>query len=481
MEPHLTVNSVLRRVCESALRWCCFCLLLTLGCTHSLSGDDFQNYLVDLRKRGIDLECSDNELSTRCWRRWEWNIDSCNGDLPDATNINSASVFDGTIDEHFQTHASGPDGFIVSEDAVRKLFKFPKIYEVSITTNISADLLALIATLPELRSVNLGECEILSKDHLHSLENAKHLRTLSIWGHSFPSPDQPFLSGLAKLKSLDCLRMDYRFCGSALQTQQLCDELAQLSRLRILLLDMGKMKYPPDFNRLKDLGELTAVSTPMNDSGMVLPELAKLPHLKELRLQPIATRQGSISEMLAKEPEEIILSRSIANLNDSFGAIAELSSLESLTLDLTLCQECDRFTGITDISRIPRLRLLELKSGDQLTGAVLANLTSNSLKEVRIDDCIHFSDQGLINLAKGTNLKTLTLMNCLEISDEGIRALEKMTSLERLEIEYEGGPKPEGLTVEGLRSLKEKLPKCFISLRHFSKETGMLVDVVSLK
>jgi len=158
-----------------------------------------------------------------------------------------------------------------------------------------------------------------------------------------------------------------------------------------------------------------------------------------------------------------------------------LSSLESLTLDLALCQECDRFTGIADISRIPRLRLLELKSGDQLTGAVLANLTSNSLKEVRIDDCIHFSDKGLVNLAKGTNLKTLTLMNCLEISDEGIRALETMTNLERLEIEYEGGPKPDGLTAEGLRALKEKLPKCFISLRHFSKERGILVDVVSLK
>jgi len=409
-----------------------------------------------MHKAGVDLRCDDEESTMRSWRRYEWNW-GCDEDQPNRETINHVRFWDFTEDEQGDSHPTFGGGNVISDDRIREVVKFRKIREVIVDAKISDAALDLISRLPEIKAIQISAKGRLNSSHINLFAKANKLRTLKVWTESCAGPGVPYFRGLGKLTNLDCLEINYRFYDSPQLTRELCGELANLSRLKILRLDMGKMDYPPDFSSLKELGELQTFSTSMDDSGMVLPELATLPHLIELRLEPHA------------------------KMSVNFAAIAKLTTLESLTLDLWFFRGNSDMSFFGELSFVPRLRRLELERGECLTGAEFAGLSSTTLEELRVDYCFHFADQGLVNLAKGTNLKTLTLMNCLEISDEGIRALEKMTNLERLEIEYEGGPKPDGLTADGLRALKEKLPKCFISLRQYSKETGMSVDVVSLK
>jgi hypothetical protein len=423
-----------------------------------------------LHEVGINLYCDDLEAETRSWRRSDWLRDRKAARIASG-HATAVQIWDFTIDGFGKSHPDYPDGCVIADQEVRELLNYPTIRDIELGATVSKKALEVVVSLPELRSVSFFFHRPVTAEDLRILKNAPHLRTLRVRANNGLEPNVAPLPGLGNLKNIEYLELDYRFNDSQVHTDALCHEIAQLSLLKQLRVDLGKMNYPPDFDALKDLGELEAVSTRIYEPKITFRELAKLRHLKKLKLQPF----GQINAQFGANP------RVTSMMNHNFSDVAKLTSLESLTLDFILFPRNGDLSFLGELSNCPTLRRLDLENCEWMTKMELTGVKSKSLEEVYIDNCVRLSNQGLFNLANGTNLKTLTLMNCMEISDEGVRALEKMTNLGRLEIEYEGGPKPDGLTAEGLRALKEKLPKCFISLRQYSKETGMSVDVVSLK
>jgi hypothetical protein len=94
------------------------------------------------------------------------------------------------------------------------------------------------------------------------------------------------------------------------------------------------------------------------------------------------------------------------------------------TLSLWSCEKITD-TGVEAISRLPRMRHLELPEFADITDAGLKALAANSLnlEQLRLDHLASISDEGIGALARLRRLAKLTIESCERVTSAAIVAL----------------------------------------------------------
>lgn len=126
--------------------------------------------------------------------------------------------------------------------------------------------------------------------------------------------------------------------------------------------------------------------------------------------------------MRKRELNQKVLSK-IRYLNANYRGIGDLSGIENLVNLETLYLSWNSFRDLTPLSKLPKLRRLDLSGNPQIDWAGL-DVTFDSVEYLDIRSCMIESDEFLKHFP---NLKEVSLYN------NRIRSINMMYNLERLE------------------------------------------------
>lgn len=313
--------------------------------------------------------------------------------------------------------------------------------------------LSPLTSLPKLRSLSLRYCKV----KVPQIEQIVSIKTLSMVDITGAHIDDATLLKLAQLPRLKvayvagCEKVSAQglraFAAAAPRckieysipyvTPQFCDyfyddnDLLEAVNANAHSIDASDWSITNEgLARLagKPITHLSVSHTRITDKGFA--RIAKIPALKSLMMNNMESVSDSALLEVAKLPNLKRVSLNNGTFND--GSIAEM---------------CDRLPKLEDI---------------QANGTMVATKTCQALSRKKAFDSIsfeacHLRDSDLALLAKIPGLRVLLINGNTHLSKKGFLALERCHSLTRLQIS-------EPADEETRRSLKERLPKCEISL-----------------
>jgi Leucine Rich repeat len=203
----------------------------------------------------------------------------------------------------------------------------------------------------------------------------------------------------------------------------------------------------------------------LNDDSLA--RIAKLNHLTILNL----TAPSAVSSITDAGITHLTRLRKLKHLNlsgnhlitDDLLAALALSGLTITHLNLTYCPLITD-KGIAFLADLPKLKSLNLSRNDQLTDDSLAPLEGCiKLKSLNLSGCGQITNNGMIHLSKTPNLEELNLRRCTRITDAGLPHLAQLANLARLHVSFFPNYP---ITFIGLASL-DGLPKLTISTYNY--------------
>ena len=349
------------------------------------------------------------------------------------------------------------------------------------------DFFRQLATLPQLRELNLESTSAVTTDGLAQLAKMSHLEKLTLYninaqGTALGDDVIGYLAGLTNLRELLIIE-----CGTTDNGAKLLEELAQLTSLT--LRQEGQLTDAA----LKSIGKLTNVTSLSLNSYVATDRYGKmefsadgLRYLLELKkLQELDLIGHDVPADLIEFPELTSLSLGAQSIGDDVATkVANLRKLRQL--ELTYCGISD--DGLKAIATLPQLRRLNISS-HKITDAGIAHLrdtrhleqinirasdvTDATLKHLAEIDSLteivlygsgdagvapgdNFSIAGLQQLRTLPNLRNLWLNN-LEIPGGGYSGLQELSQLQGLTFFMCNVTTPE------LEALEDAMPDTFIS------------------
>ncbi|HEY1066558.1 MAG TPA: hypothetical protein VGE52_10630, partial [Pirellulales bacterium] len=261
----------------------------------------------------------------------------------------------------------------------------------------------------------------LTADGVAALKPLKNLKSLNLRRSTYLTDDA--LVHLADLPSLELVHLLYNNFSDA--------GLAHLSKLtKIRLLDLRGCAFVTDAGmaHLKDLTNMVALKLrcpSVTDEGMK--NIAGMSKLKTIACEDMAISDASV-EALAALPalSDVAIFRCYGVTEGSLAHLVKLPLTKLSLRDLGVGDE-----GLKSIGKLTKLTLLDLSENTTITDAGLAELTG--LVNLERLELWHTSvtDAGLASLVKLPKLKTLVLED-IRITDAGLKTLAKLPALETL-------------------------------------------------
>ncbi|MFT7537241.1 MAG: F-box/leucine-rich repeat protein 14 [Hyphomicrobiaceae bacterium] len=307
-----------------------------------------------------------------------------------------------------------------------------------------------LASLTQLRELNLNRCDAIQDRHLQALHGLRDLATLRLYGcHKIK--DRGFNDLFAKLPSLHTLEL--AFCwwheGHELhwpehlvhldlhESKRLVDAaiiaIPNKQGLRTLNLFQCLVLTDRSLEALRGLTELDSLDIgsirALTDEGMA--HVATLTGLTHLGLCDNANITGSGVRQLAS-----------------------LTKLEELNL-----WHCEALTddGLVACASMPAMRRLVLSSCGKVGDAGLRHLLGlRSLRQLHLDGCHGVTVKGVEQL-ESLLLRELTLKGCSGIDDAAVNVLAKMQSLRYLDLRDCAN-----VTASALMQLRLANPDCVV-------------------
>ena len=273
--------------------------------------------------------------------------------------------------------------------------------------------LSYVAQLESLKRFYLTENRITNAGLKRYLPKLTELEELTLWSGRMNDAGLACLADLPKLSFLS-LRSG-NFTDDGLSHVKKCSSLRILDLMHLPITDVG-LQHLSGHPRLENL---RLYNTEVTDSGLVY--LKSMPSLKKLNIG----KRGQ---------KDQITDAGMVHL-------AQIDSLEYLDLP----------GGITDkgMAHIAELNNLKHLQGGGDSDAVLQHLSKLQSLECLATGGTDFTDAGMDDLAKLTNLKDLRLFFADSISNEGLAKLKTLKSLERLTLSCKN------VTIAGLSHLNE--------------------------
>ena len=314
-----------------------------------------------------------------------------------------------------------------------------EVEELYFGDKLTDDLLVMLKTLPQLRSLNIGPTDELTAEGISHLGDLKTLQRLEVSNvNQSKGMGDEILSAIVPLKSLRELSVNQ--CGTTDAGIRYLEEMPQLTSLSVYsegLLTDACLSSITKLGNLQKLSMNSYVATAqygwMKFSSEALEQFSALRNLEELHLagQPLPADSFALTKLKS-------LDVSGEQVDDDFvNKLAQCRELRRLNLGKTNVTDA----GLKQISELPELRKLGLFA-------------------------VPITDEGLRVLTNSPKLEHLELRN-LKISDAGIGYVGKTNTLTRLDL-YACTQ----TTVDGLEQLKS-LPKLqTLYLTNFPDQAG---------
>ena len=349
--------------------------------------------------------------------------------------------------------------------AVVKLF--PKLTDLDLrgAEKAGAATFAVVATLTDVRHLNLTGCLELTDADTAALAPLKELRTFTYTVHSLnirrPKLTPKVAEALAGFDQLE--RIDLRG-GPGLGRKII--RFGRLTRLRYLAVGEGEFGW---------------YSLPVADSDLTA--LAKLPHLAELALDQCYGVSADGWKALCAAPqlkhvhtfgwrphvtafvglEELTLQGWFKTTPEQVAALAAMPNLKRLTL-WSPSEVTDKHIAI--LCEAGRLEELTLHTGDLTDAAFEKTGSLVGLKKLSFAPPLcEFSDAALAHIVKATSLEELSLPRSEKFTAAGFGKLAALKNLKRLTIRPGFAKRDE--TKKAADELRKALPGCEVILSNF--------------
>jgi hypothetical protein len=300
-----------------------------------------------------------------------------------------------------------------------------EVTAISVTdgSTLTADDVALFASLPKLTSLKILNCREFNDEMAASLTELDDLTALAITNSGITDAAVELLAqAFPNLRELD-LSSNTNLTGRAMRPISSLENLEQLTLLQNRFNDLH-------CRRLSSLSQLRALDLRgnMEVGDMTLKVVGKLPKLSGFKHRSTIVSDGGI-EGLAQSPSlRAILMQDFA-VSSSCGE--QLRQLENLTsLEIFRCQGFGD-DGVMALAGMPVLDRLTLATMPKLRRLYLHELTS-------------VGDEGLASLADATELAVLDIWSLPRMTNATVEVIAGLPKLKELSIR-ETGTSPEAL------------------------------------
>ncbi len=304
----------------------------------------------------------------------------------------------------------GPDGEVVGIDLSRswvsdvdlqRLAGMGSLASLALAqTHVSDSALEIVATLPQLRELDLFFCEHITDAGASHLRGAAGLERLNIRGTKISDSGVKFLTELQRLESLD---IGITEIGDP--SIELLESLPNLQTLAIGGNRIGEVGVA-SLRSLKRLRELDLSGAQVTDSGIWAVTIT------DLNLDDVGVLAGLEALNLAAPSQEYVaaVSSGVPRLRGAirvtdFGAVqlARLTKLRSLNVSRSALT-AEGIRGLQGLNLIEELVLSHISSIDDEAGRALAGLASLKVLDVSFT---RFGDAGLLALKHHPNIRRI--------------------------------------------------------------------------
>lgn len=324
-----------------------------------------------------------------------------------------------------------------------------EVTEISVSDGsaITADDVALFASLPSLTSLKILNCREFNDDMAASLTSIDDLEVLSITNSGITDAGVQLLAdAFPNLRELD-LSSNTNLTGQAMRSITSLEKLERLTLLQNRFNDLH-------CRRLSSLPELRALDLRgnMEVGDMTLRVLGKLPKLSGFKHRSTVVSDRGIAGLAASPSLRAILMQDFA-VSSSCGE--QLRALENLTsLEIFRCQGFGT-EGVLALAGMPELDRLTLRDLPEVSDeAMTAIATMPKLRRLYLHELTSVGDEGLATLADATELAVLDIWSLPRMTNASVEVIASLPKLKELSIR-ETGCSPEALEmILGIETLE---------------------------
>lgn len=297
----------------------------------------------------------------------------------------------------------------------------------------------------EVTRISLGGASQVTDDDLQHLRRLVSLRILDLLGTSVEG------HGLRQLK--DSTLLEYIALHAARTTDSIVDPLLDFPRLKEIHLsetkvsDDGIRRLLKSSHNLMDIGLSSGSTSACIDS---LPAAKRLTHLG-IKAHHVSPASAEILKSLPSVSSYYLVAADDLTL-------LRIDGVPVVALNLDHCYATEK--GIAALSRLPKLRRLQLRMIDGNADEICPSLLNLSALDRLVFETPGVSDRGVETLSAMINLSELLLLQSEKVTDASVSNLGKLQALRRLEIK---GTK---ITADGVTRLRELLSQCHIESDH---------------
>ena len=314
-----------------------------------------------------------------------------------------------------------------------------QVTAISITdgSNLTANDVALFASLPALKSLKILNCREFNDDMAASLTELDGLTVLSVTNSGITDAGVKLLAdAFPDLKELD-LSSNTNLTGTAMRAITSLEKLERLTLLQNRFNDLH-------CRRLSNLPELRALDLRgnMEVGDMTLKVVGKLPKLSGFKHRSTVVSDLGMEGLAASPSLRAILMQDFAVSSDCG---EQLRALENLTsLEIFRCQGFGT-EGVLALSGMPELDRLTLRDLPEVSDeAMPAIATMPKLRRLYLHELTSVGDEGLANLADASELAVLDIWSLPRMTNASVEVIASLPKLKELSIR-ETGCSPEAL------------------------------------
>jgi hypothetical protein len=304
-------------------------------------------------------------------------------------------------------------------------------------SNVTADDVALFASLPSLKSLQILNCREFNDEMAASLTELGDLEVLAVTNSGITDAAvEIFAEAFPNLRELD-LSSNTNLTGRAMRPVCTLTKLEKLTLLQNRFNDLH-------CRRLSSLQELQALDLRgnMEVGDMTLKVVGQLPKLSGFKHRSTVVNDGGIEGLAQSTSLRALLMQDFA-VSSNCGA--QLRSLENLTsLEIFRCQGFGT-EGVLALSGMPQLDRLTLRDLPEVSDdAMPAIPTMPKLRRLYLHELTSVGDEGLASLADAKELAVLDIWSLPRMTNASVDVIASLPKLKELSIR-ETGCSPEAL------------------------------------
>lgn len=342
-------------------------------------------------------------------------------------------------------------GEVFTDEYIAELKDLKKLTSVTLNnTNIQDASLEVLATLPELTSLDLRRNLKLTNDSLVILQKMPKIEKLYIHYNSFTN------SGVAKLRKIPTLKLvDTRGCIDI--SDNSAKYLSALPELEEVYFRSGLSNQAVEYlTAAPKLKFIEFQDSNINEGSVEF--FKKIPSLTGLRIFRCKSFNDEAIKGIASIPFERLELRDLNISNEGLAALKDLQGIKKLELSELASVNSDGLNNVlTSIKNLDIFNLFSIPLNDQGMEIIVQN--NPDLKELTVRS-VALTDVGIDSIIKLNKLEVLDLRENEKFSPDAILKLAQIKTLKRLYL------KSTGIVARGneekLAELKKALPKCDI-------------------